>query len=340
MFTGEMTWYDVGQGSCGLTSSPGEHVVAMSTAQMGVFPNPNLNPSAVLLSLFVMGTHVLRRILFEAVAPTSDGRVVVDWWFSAGVGGGEDGVERRNAVGGDVVVGSGDQEEKVSASKASSIVPTALPIAAFATEKRAGNHATITTKISPVVESAASEMLSMVALEDIASLAEMEAQPTTATLVSYTTIPSAKTVGGTVSLAVNMASISMTVVAHQASTASAATTINPSPSLTTTSKPEITPTNATGPTAKNETSSSHDHATAPEHHPITTPISTSEPECTPPALTKSTKPKDTDLFFTLPTATNMPKPDTEIFPSEARIEGVTKVLCGLLVVLPIVVFFA
>ncbi|KAB8606216.1 hypothetical protein FH972_025847 [Carpinus fangiana] len=44
--SGDLTFYDVGQGSCGLTSSPGEAVVALSTVLMapGNGGNPNNNP--------------------------------------------------------------------------------------------------------------------------------------------------------------------------------------------------------------------------------------------------------------------------------------------------------
>ncbi|KAK3670369.1 hypothetical protein LTR78_009722 [Recurvomyces mirabilis] len=109
--TGDMTWYDVGVGSCGNISSFSEHIVALSPAHMGSVPNPNLNPicgstitieqsvlqgfGVVLLETYA-DTPVSRPTgpscgpnaidcsssLFKAVAPNGDGRVVVDWRFN------------------------------------------------------------------------------------------------------------------------------------------------------------------------------------------------------------------------------------------------------------------
>lgn len=39
-----MTYYDVGLGSCGLTSAPSEHIVAIPVSQMNNPANPNANP--------------------------------------------------------------------------------------------------------------------------------------------------------------------------------------------------------------------------------------------------------------------------------------------------------
>ena len=46
-YTGDMTWYDVGLGACGLTSSPSDHIVAISESIFDSYTqggNPNNNP--------------------------------------------------------------------------------------------------------------------------------------------------------------------------------------------------------------------------------------------------------------------------------------------------------
>lgn len=45
-YTGDLTWYQVGMGSCGETSSPSDHIVAVSHVIMSAYngANPNANP--------------------------------------------------------------------------------------------------------------------------------------------------------------------------------------------------------------------------------------------------------------------------------------------------------
>lgn len=99
-YNGDMTYYTPGMGSCGQTSSDGDHIVALSTAMMGGGANPNANPkcgskigifnpnSGLYIEATVVDTcqacadHDIDvdEATFKAVAPNGDGRVHgVDW---------------------------------------------------------------------------------------------------------------------------------------------------------------------------------------------------------------------------------------------------------------------
>lgn len=98
---GEMTHYDPGLGSCGLTNTGDEAIVALAVDTMNNPANPNLNP---LCGKFITiefegqrhqakvvdtcgacatGDIDLSLTLFQQVAPGGDGRVAgVKWWFN------------------------------------------------------------------------------------------------------------------------------------------------------------------------------------------------------------------------------------------------------------------
>lgn len=100
-YSGDITHYDVGLGSCGQTHSDSEAVVAIPEGMMNNPANPNLNPlCGQTITISYGGQEHTAEIvdtcggcyetsidlsptLFKAVAPNGDGRVSdVKWWFN------------------------------------------------------------------------------------------------------------------------------------------------------------------------------------------------------------------------------------------------------------------
>lgn len=102
-FTGEVTHWDVGLGSCGTTNSNSEDVVALAVDMMANPVNPNLNPKCgktITLINKAAGTTTQAKVvdtcggckygdvdlspsLFSKVAPKGDGRVGgIQWHFN------------------------------------------------------------------------------------------------------------------------------------------------------------------------------------------------------------------------------------------------------------------
>ncbi|CAD6594602.1 MAG: hypothetical protein ASARMPREDX12_000515 [Alectoria sarmentosa] len=120
-YTGDMTYYDAGLGSCGYTSTNADAIVALSTEIMNNGPNPNNNPicgSSINIYNPATGSTTAATIVdtcqgcaeydidvspsvFETVDPNglSDGRIVVDWGGSK-VGGKKRAVSRFGRRGG------------------------------------------------------------------------------------------------------------------------------------------------------------------------------------------------------------------------------------------------
>ncbi|KAK0271659.1 hypothetical protein LTR91_002085 [Friedmanniomyces endolithicus] len=99
-YTGDITHYDVGEGSCGWTNSNSEAVVAIPHGMMNNGANPNNNPlCGQFITISYAGATTQAKIvdtcggcdgaaidlsptLFTTVAPSGDGRVHgVEWWF-------------------------------------------------------------------------------------------------------------------------------------------------------------------------------------------------------------------------------------------------------------------
>lgn len=99
-YSGDMTYYTPGLGSCGITSGPEDHVVALSTQMMHSGANTNKNPrcgswidiwnpktkqlhnATVVDTCQACALHDIdvSPALFKLVAPEGDGRVKgVDW---------------------------------------------------------------------------------------------------------------------------------------------------------------------------------------------------------------------------------------------------------------------
>lgn len=102
-YTGDITHYNVGQGSCGQTNSDNDPVCALSVEMMANGPNPNTNPKC---GTFITLTNPssggswpaqivdtcqncsytdvdLSPVLFSTIAPNGDGRVHgIQWRFS------------------------------------------------------------------------------------------------------------------------------------------------------------------------------------------------------------------------------------------------------------------
>ena len=102
-YTGDITHYEVGLGSCGTTNTDSQAVCALSVAMMANGPNPNTNPKCqTTITLFnpITGSSTQATVvdtcqacayedvdlspsLFETVAPTGDGRVHnINWSFN------------------------------------------------------------------------------------------------------------------------------------------------------------------------------------------------------------------------------------------------------------------
>ncbi|KAK5140936.1 hypothetical protein LTR04_002793 [Oleoguttula sp. CCFEE 6159] len=100
-YTGDITHYDVGLGSCGWTSTADEAVVAIPHVMMANPANPNLNPKCgkYITISYAGATHQAKIVdtcggcdnaaidlsnsLFTAVAPNGDGRVHgIEWWYN------------------------------------------------------------------------------------------------------------------------------------------------------------------------------------------------------------------------------------------------------------------
>lgn len=102
-YTGEMTYYTPGLGSCGITSSESEDVVALPVAMMTAAnpPNPNDNPyCGKMITISYGGKTATAKVVdtcpgcagdsidlsppvFAELANMSEGRVAgVKWWFS------------------------------------------------------------------------------------------------------------------------------------------------------------------------------------------------------------------------------------------------------------------
>ena len=103
-YTGDITHYTPGLGSCGVTNNDGQAIVALSVAMMKNGPNPNTNPiCGKMISIFnpTTGTTTKAKVmdtcwacaledvdlspsLFKTVAPNGDGRVHgIQWGFDA-----------------------------------------------------------------------------------------------------------------------------------------------------------------------------------------------------------------------------------------------------------------
>ncbi|KAK3075277.1 hypothetical protein LTR53_001555 [Teratosphaeriaceae sp. CCFEE 6253] len=101
-YTGDITYYDVGLGSCGWTNDDSEAIVAIPHGMMENGINPNLNPlcGQYITISYAGATHQAKVVdtcggcdgqaidlsptLFAAVAPSGDGRVHdVEWWFNS-----------------------------------------------------------------------------------------------------------------------------------------------------------------------------------------------------------------------------------------------------------------
>ncbi|KAL9073617.1 MAG: hypothetical protein Q9161_002859 [Pseudevernia consocians] len=100
-YSGDMTYYEAGLGSCGYTNSDSDAIVALSTEIMNNGANPNDNPlcgSSISITNPTTGSVHSATIVdtcegcseydidvspsvFEAVDPNglSDGRITVDW---------------------------------------------------------------------------------------------------------------------------------------------------------------------------------------------------------------------------------------------------------------------
>ncbi|KAI6789101.1 hypothetical protein KC363_g6811 [Hortaea werneckii] len=101
-YTGDITHYSPGLGSCGWTSSSSDNIVAIAHGIMDNGANPNNNPlcGQTITISYQGSTHQAKVVdtcpgcedaaidlspsLFEAVAPNGDGRVHgVEWWFNS-----------------------------------------------------------------------------------------------------------------------------------------------------------------------------------------------------------------------------------------------------------------
>jgi len=101
VYNGDITYYDVGMGSCGHTSTADQSIVAIPHGMMNNGANPNANPlcGQTITISYNGAKHIativdtcmgcdgaaidLSTSLFQAVAPSGDGRVHgVDWWFN------------------------------------------------------------------------------------------------------------------------------------------------------------------------------------------------------------------------------------------------------------------
>lgn len=101
IYTGDITHYDVGLGSCGWISTAGEAVVAIPHSMMNNPANPNVNPlCGTTITISYQGAEHRATIvdtcggcdnaaidlsdsLFAAVAPNGDGRVHgINWWYN------------------------------------------------------------------------------------------------------------------------------------------------------------------------------------------------------------------------------------------------------------------
>jgi len=99
-YTGDITYYETGEGSCGWTSSDSDAIVAIPHGMMANGANPNANPlCGTYITISYAGSTNKAKIvdtcmgcdgasidlsptLFTAVAPDGDGRVHgVEWWF-------------------------------------------------------------------------------------------------------------------------------------------------------------------------------------------------------------------------------------------------------------------
>ncbi|KAL8692868.1 MAG: hypothetical protein Q9218_002191 [Villophora microphyllina] len=108
-YSGDMTYYTPGLGSCGIVSNPQEMVVALSIPMMGNGANPNANPKCGsyigIWNPVTKTKHEAKIVdtcfachytdidvspaLFKAVAPNGDGRVHGIDWGGPKVGGGK-----------------------------------------------------------------------------------------------------------------------------------------------------------------------------------------------------------------------------------------------------------
>ncbi|KAK5688907.1 hypothetical protein LTS10_000886 [Elasticomyces elasticus] len=101
-YTGDITYYAPGLGSCGWVNTEDEAIVAIPHGMMENGINPNLNPlcGQYITISYAGATHKakivdtcggcdgqaidLTQTLFDAVAPSGDGRVHgVEWWFNS-----------------------------------------------------------------------------------------------------------------------------------------------------------------------------------------------------------------------------------------------------------------
>ncbi|KAK4888248.1 hypothetical protein LTR27_012828 [Elasticomyces elasticus] len=101
-YTGDITYYAPGLGSCGWTNTEDEAIVAIPHGMMENGINPNLNPlCGQYITISYAGAEHKAKIvdtcggcdgqaidltqtLFDAVAPSGDGRVHgVEWWFNS-----------------------------------------------------------------------------------------------------------------------------------------------------------------------------------------------------------------------------------------------------------------
>ncbi|KAL8737517.1 MAG: hypothetical protein Q9181_001595 [Wetmoreana brouardii] len=106
-YTGDITYYTPGLGSCGITSNSNQDVVALSIPMMANGPNPNKNPKCG-TKIGIWNPHTktkheativdtcwackredidVSESLFKKVAPNGDGRVHGINWGGPAVGG-------------------------------------------------------------------------------------------------------------------------------------------------------------------------------------------------------------------------------------------------------------
>ncbi|KAK4549891.1 hypothetical protein LTR36_005192 [Oleoguttula mirabilis] len=100
-YTGDITYYETGEGSCGWTNTDSDAIVALPHVMMNNPANPNNNPlcGTYITISYAGSTHQAKIVdtcmgcdnaaidlsptLFTAVAPDGNGRVHdVEWWFT------------------------------------------------------------------------------------------------------------------------------------------------------------------------------------------------------------------------------------------------------------------
>ncbi|KAK4553707.1 hypothetical protein LTR86_009205 [Recurvomyces mirabilis] len=338
--TGNMTWYDVGVGSCGNISSSSEHIVALSPAHMGSVPNPNLNPiCGSTITIEFEGQSVQATVLdtcpsceanaidcsssvFKAVAPNGDGRVVVDWRFN------DDGNDSP-APGGDLQPTPMVPDEALlqppSSKIAGPISPPCTTSVSSVPNKAVIDERTsvVATTIAPAV---GIEELTIVPTTTTIAMGDLPSwQPLEATVA--TTVPAISTIA--------VASTVTQMVTPQTVTDAQTTATTLPPVLVAVDSIEIetktqrstievtqSPTMAMAMSEVQASSTSSQSAT----------ISSSRVPIWP--IMNGTTPATTTFIKTTPMPTRKPSPTP--YTGKARAPGIAKAMLGLLLVLPIV----